>query len=121
MHYSQVKMRGFYSREQSQPSEARSSRGAPSWSRWLGVFCIALVLLVGIIQVAHTHPNGQIDESCSLCVAAHHVVQTVALVTLAIAIRPVLRVAPEKTSERPRQRFLLKLAIRPPPVSLIAA
>jgi hypothetical protein len=85
------------------------------------VFCIALVLLVGIVQVAHTHPNGQVDDSCSLCITAHHVVQTVALVTLAIAIRPVLRMAPEKTSERPRQRFLLKLAIRPPPVSLIAA
>jgi hypothetical protein len=108
-------MRGFYSREQSQ-----SPRGYLSWSRWIGVLCIALVLLVGIVQVVHTLPNGQIDESCSLCVTAHHVVQTVALVTLAIAVRPVLRVAPEKTTERPRQRFLLKLAIRPPPVSLIA-
>jgi hypothetical protein len=85
------------------------------------MLCIALVLLVGIVQVVHTHPDGQIDEGCSLCNTAHQMVQTVALVTLAISIRPVLRVAPEKTLERPRQRFLLKLAIRPPPVFLIAA
>jgi hypothetical protein len=85
------------------------------------MLCIALVLLVGIVQVVHTHPDGQIDEGCSLCNTAHQVVQTVALVTLDISIRPVLRVTPEKTSERPRQRFLLKLAIRPPPVFLIAA
>jgi hypothetical protein len=92
-----------------------------SWVSWLGIFCIALVLLAGIVQVAHTHPNGQVDEGCSLCNTAHQVVQIVVLVALAISIRPVLRVAPEKTSERPRQRFLLKLANRPPPVSLIAA
>ena len=111
-------MRGFYSREQSQPSRVGN---VSSWSCWIGLLCIALVLLVGIVQVVHTHPNGQVDEGCSLCNTAHHVVQTVALVTLAISIRPVLRVAPEKTSERPRQKFLLKLANRPPPVFLIAA
>jgi hypothetical protein len=92
-----------------------------SWSRWLGVLCIALVLLTGFIQIAHTHPTGQADEGCSLCNTAHHVVQTVALVCVAVTIHPVWRVATDKPSIRPRQKFLHKLANRPPPVSLIAA
>jgi hypothetical protein len=110
--YSQANMRVFNN----------GRRFQSSWVSWLGIVCIALVLLTGIIQVAHTHPDGQVDhEGCSLCNTAHHVVQTVALVTLAISIRPVLRVTLEKTPECPRQKFLLKLAIRPPPVSPTAA
>jgi hypothetical protein len=101
-------MRAFNSRQRFQPS----------WASWLGIVCIALVLLTGVIQVAHTHATGQVDhEGCSLCTTAHHVVQGVALVALAISIQPVAHVASEATSEVPRQRFLLKLAIRPPPVT----
>jgi len=93
-----------------------------SWAASLGILCIALVLLAGCIQAAHTHPLGQVDhEGCSLCATAHNVVQTVALVTVAITIQPVWRVAAEKPIDRPRQKFLHKLANRPPPVSLIAA
>ncbi len=92
-----------------------------NWASWLGILCIALVLLTGFIQVAHTHPAGQIDEGCSLCNTAHHVVQTVALVTVAMSILPVRRIAPEKPLERRRHIFLYKLANRPPPVVLIAA
>lgn len=94
------------------------------WSRasWLGILCIALVLLIGFVQAVHTHPTGQVDhEGCSLCNTAHHVVQTVALTTVAVTIRPVWRIAQDKPFERPRQKFLHKLANRPPPVSLIAA
>ncbi len=118
MPYSQNKMRGLYSREQSQ----RLSGMSASWSRWLGVLCIALVLLTGFIQVVHTHPTGQVDhEGCSLCNTAHHAVQTVALASVAVSIQPVWRIASEKPLERPRHKFIHKLANRPPPVSLIAA
>lgn len=94
-----------------------------SWAGWLGILCIALVLLTGFIQVVHTHPLGQVDhEGCSLCNTAHQVVQTVALVTVAaVPIQPVWRAATEKPTDRPRQKFIHKLANRPPPVSLIAA
>ncbi|HVW77522.1 MAG TPA: hypothetical protein VHB45_07905 [Alloacidobacterium sp.] len=92
------------------------------WATWLGVLCIALVLFTGIVQVVHTHPAGQVDhEGCSLCNTAHHVVQTVALVTLSVSIHPVWRVATDKPLQRPRHIFLHKLAIRPPPVAAIAA
>lgn len=107
LYYSQAKMRVFQAKQRFQSS----------WASWLGIVCIALVLFTGVIQVAHTHPDGQIDhEGCSLCVTAHHAVQTVALVTLAVSVQPVVHFTPEKTFELPRQRFLLKLAIRPPPV-----
>ncbi|QNI31485.1 hypothetical protein H7849_20780 [Alloacidobacterium dinghuense] len=93
-----------------------------SWAASLAIFCVALVLLAGFVQVVHAHPIGQVDhEGCSLCNTAHHVVQTVSLITVAVAIHPVWRVAAEKPLERPRQKFLHKLANRPPPVSPIAA
>jgi hypothetical protein len=83
--------------------------------------CIALVLLTAFIQIAHTHPTGQVDhEGCSLCNTAHHVVQTVVMACVAITIQPVWRVSSEKPTSHPCQRFLHKLANRPPPVSLIA-
>ncbi len=115
--YSQVKMHGLYSREQARPS----SKVQSSWARWIGLLCVALVLLAGFIQVAHTHP-GQVDhEGCSLCNTAHQTVQSVALVTVAVTVHPVWRAAAELPVQRPRQKFLHKLANRPPPVSLIAA
>ncbi len=104
--YSQFRMRGFYLHKRMQAS----------WLRWLGVLCIALVLLTGFIQVTHTHTDGHADhEGCSLCVTAHHVVQTVALIILAVSVQPVSPLAAEKGQDMPRQRFLLKLANRPPP------
>jgi hypothetical protein len=110
--YSQANMRVFMDKKRFQWT----------WAGWLGILCIALVLLTGFIQVAHTHPVGQVDhEGCSLCNTAHHVVQTVALVSVVISIQPVWRITPSKPVERPRQKFLFKLANRPPPVSLIAA
>lgn len=92
-----------------------------SWVSLLGIVCIALVLLTGFIQITHAHPARQIDDGCSLCNTAHHVVQTVALVCVAVTVRPIWRIASDKPSARPRQKFLHKLANRPPPVALIAA
>jgi hypothetical protein len=106
MGYSHLNMRVFNPRQCYQSS----------WVRVLGVVCIALVLLSGTIQVSHAHVIGQVDhEGCSLCVTAHHAVQGVALVTLDIYVQHVTRVAPKVQNETPRQRFLLKLANRPPP------
>jgi hypothetical protein len=42
-------------------------------------------------------------------------------VTVAVTVHPVWRAAAELPVQRPRQKFLHKLANRPPPVSLIAA
>jgi hypothetical protein len=87
-----------------------------SWVSLLGIICVALVLMTGILQVTHSHPSGQIDHDCSLCVTAHHAVQAVVVVTLAVSSRQVARFVPESFTPVPRQRFVLKLANRPPPV-----
>lgn len=87
-----------------------------SWLSLLGIVCIALVLLTGMLQVTHSHPSGQIDHDCSLCVTAHHVAQAVVVVILALSSRPVARYVAETFTPLPRQRFVLKLANRPPPV-----
>jgi hypothetical protein len=81
----------------------------------LGVVCIALVLMSGIVQVAHSHPSGQPDHDCSLCITAHQVIQVVALVTLALSSVSVAGVAPEPILKRPGRYFFFKLASRPPP------
>jgi hypothetical protein len=92
-------------------------RGAGlSWVSILGVVCIALVLLTGIVQVTHTHANGQIDHDCSLCVTAHHAVHIAVIVALVISSRPIAHVTDYRFSPAPRQRFILKRANRPPPV-----
>jgi uncharacterized membrane protein len=92
-------------------------RGAPlSWISILAIVCIALVLVTGVLQVTHTHANGQIDHDCSVCFTAHQAVQIAIVITLVLASRPIARIASEEFSPQPRQRFVLKLANRPPPV-----
>jgi len=81
----------------------------------LGIVCIALVLMSGIVQVAHSHPSGQPDHDCSLCTSAHQVIQVVALVTLALSSLAVTGVAPEPILQQPCRYFFFKLASRPPP------
>jgi hypothetical protein len=92
-----------------------------SWISILGIVCIALVLLTGILQVSHPQSSGHIDRDCSLCMTAHHVVQGVVVVTLELTSQPVVRFVADRFTPLPRQRFVLKLANRPPPVASVFA
>jgi hypothetical protein len=83
----------------------------------LGVVCIALVFMAGLVQVAHSHPSGHPDHECSLCTSAHQVVQVVSLVTLALSVVPVVAVAAEPARRPLIPVFFFKLACRPPPAS----
>ncbi|MGA7521602.1 MAG: hypothetical protein WBW84_03920 [Acidobacteriaceae bacterium] len=99
-----------------------ASRGPrSSWVTSLGILCIALVLFTGIVHATHSHANGRIDPDCSLCMTAHHAVQIVVAVTVVISSRPVVRYVAETFSPLPRQRFVIKLANRPPPVPAVFA
>jgi hypothetical protein len=95
--------------------------GSLSWVSVLGILCIALVLTTGILSVTHSHPSGQPDHDCVLCFTAHQVVQIAVVVTILLASRPVARFTCEKFAPVPRQRFVLKLANRPPPVPAVFA
>ena len=106
---------------QTQMSLVRAKRGGwPSWVAILGVVCIALVLFTGVVHAAHFHANGQIDQDCALCVTAHQVVQVAAVVAVIVCSQPVVHRIVERVAPAPRQRFVLKLANRPPPVPVFA-
>lgn len=85
------------------------------WVPLLGILCVALVLFTGILSVAHTHPGGHFDPDCSLCLTAHHVAQAVVVVVVEMSSQPVARYVADDFHPLPRQRFVLKLANRPPP------
>jgi len=79
--------------------------------------CIALVLLTGIVQVAHSHTSGQPDHDCALCISAHQVIQIVVLVTLLVSSVQVVRFVSEPTLDLPAPEFFFKLSCRPPPAA----
>lgn len=90
-------------------------RARSSWIALLGIVCVALVLMIGIVQVVHSHPSGHPDPDCSLCVTAHQAVQVVALITLDLSSQPVEHVWPEPVLQLPRPSFFFRLDCRPPP------
>jgi hypothetical protein len=92
----------------------------PSWVTILGMVCIALVLFTGVVHAAHFHANGQIDQDCALCVTAHQAVQVADAVVVVLCWQPVVQRVAEPRAPAPRQRFVLKLANRPPPVPVFA-
>lgn len=82
----------------------------------LGILCIVLVLVTGVVHVAHFHPNGQLDQDCSLCITAHQAVQVAAIVVVILCSQPLVHRVAERIEPAPRQRFVQQLANRPPPV-----
>ncbi len=80
----------------------------------LGVVCIALVLMSGMVQAAHMHAGGQ-DHDCALCVAAHHVAYAAPAVTLDCASVPVVAVVAAQSLTVPPREVFFRLASRPPP------
>jgi hypothetical protein len=96
-------------------------RTRASWISILGILCIVLVLMTSMLQVTHSHPAGQVDHDCALCFTAHQVVQIAIVVTVVLVAHPIARVRIECFTPLPRQRFVLKLANRPPPVPAVFA
>lgn len=107
----------------SSPLRVRSSRMSPtfSWTALLGIVCVALVLMIGIVHAAHSHPSGHPDPDCSLCVTAHQAVQVAALITLDVSSHPIEQVSPEPVLELPRRSFFFRLDCRPPPAETASA
>jgi hypothetical protein len=99
------------------PVKTRAPMPSP-WRVFLGILCIALVLLGGIVSLTHTHPVADPSHTdCSLCVTSHSVGHTTAspvllshvqLLTTTVAALPL-----------PRARTLSRFALftRPPPES----
>ena len=90
-------------------------RARSSWIALIGMVCVALVLMIGMVQAVHSHPSGHPDPDCALCVTAHQAVQVVALITLDVSSQPVEQVSPEPALQLPRRSFFFRLDCRPPP------
>jgi hypothetical protein len=91
------------------------SRSRFSWVSILGIVCIALVLMSGLIQAAHFHASGQPDHDCALCVAAHHAVRGTPAVALLVSSSAVARLIAPSSIHHPRRAVFFRLASRPPP------
>lgn len=86
----------------------------------LGVVCIALVLMSGMIQAAHFHAMGQTDHDCTLCVAAHHVATVAAPIALDCSSLAVAPITVARSFENPGRTAFFRLASRPPPLAAVA-
>src|ERR1700727_100844 len=91
------------------------SRPRMSWASVLGILCIALVLMSGMVQAAHFHAPGAADHDCALCVAAHQTAQTTQLITLDINSLPVAPLTAACSLVRPRLAVYFRFFSRPPP------
>jgi hypothetical protein len=97
--------------------KVRSARAESPWRILLALLCVLLVVVLGSVQVAHTHADGAAHADCALCAAAHisvHPVQapSPAPTTSVVAVVEVL--AP---SILPRTLSTFALFTRPPPAS----
>jgi hypothetical protein len=89
--------------------------------RIFGIICVALILMSGVVQAAHTHATAQADHDCALCVAAHSVAQAAAPVILAVTSLAVAPVTGARSITRPRRAVYFRLACRPPPEPFLTA
>jgi hypothetical protein len=75
-----------------------------------------------MVQVGHTHPDGQTAQSdCALCHTAHIVVQPAIPQSLPPAVRIVAAISAALQPVHPRQYSVFSLFTRPPPVDFAFA
>lgn len=94
-----------------------SSRTHAPWRVILGVLCIALILVTGVVSVAHTHAQGASHADCSLCVVAHSAVQAASPAPQVLFLQIVTEV--EVTRPLVRRQYVPQFALfsRPPPAA----
>ena len=93
--------------------KAAAKRGA--FVRAVGVLCVALVCVMGTIQVTHSHPENSTTShhTCTICATAHVVnTQTVAFAPVLAAASFAILVSEVSPIVRPT----IAQFIRPPPV-----
>ena len=82
----------------------------------LGFLCCALITFGGIVQVVHTHPDGQaVQSDCALCHVAHLVVQPSVPQLLPRTVFVAARVSTAPQPIRAQFFFVFSLFTRPPP------
>jgi hypothetical protein len=91
----------------------------PQMCRWrilLGVFCIALLMVGGVVSATHNHAKEDVShQDCSLCVTAHMAVQVAVTVTQVTTAQVFTRVETSQPVSRPQFTPQFALFSRPPP------
>ena len=86
------------------------------WTILLGVLCIALIMVGGVITATHNHSHGEAThQDCGLCVTAHMAVQVAVTVTQVCVAQVFTRV--EASNPVASHQFTPQFALfsRPPP------
>jgi hypothetical protein len=87
----------------------------PLWVA-VGFLCCALLVLGGIVQAGHIHAGGQaVQSDCTVCHAAHVVVQPSIPRTLPRPVRIVAMISAALEAIRPKPLPVFSLFTRPPP------
>jgi hypothetical protein len=100
----------------------RIDRAERPWRFLLAFLCILLVVVLGTVQVAHTHADGNESHAdCALCSAAHITVHPVFAPAPAPTTSVVATVEAVPTTTLPRILSTFALFTRPPPVAVVPA
>jgi hypothetical protein len=88
------------------------------WKSFLGVLCIALVLIGSTLSVAHSHAHA-VDEhgTCGLCVSAHMAAHLAAPAPQIVLTQVFIDLEPAAPVARPRTVPHFALFSRPPPAA----
>ena len=88
----------------------------------LGFLCCAIIACSAIVQVGHTHPDGQtVQTDCALCHTAHLVVQPAIPQSLPPSVLIVAAILAALQPIRARHFSVFSLFTRPPPVDIAFA
>lgn len=78
--------------------------------------CLALVVLLALVQAVHFHQNASDADHCVLCVAMHSVVPAAQAAAIVVLVQLGISVPIVKARAISRYRYP-QLFIRPPPAS----
>jgi hypothetical protein len=94
----------------------RQKRANAPWRILLALVCVLLVVVLGAVQVAHTHADGTANHAdCALCAAAHISVHPVHAPSPAPATAVVATLEAFPPAVLPRALAIFALFTRPPP------
>jgi len=94
----------------------RQTRTDAPWRILLALFCVLMVVVLGAVQVAHTHADGAANHAdCALCAAAHISVHPVHAPSPAPATSVVATLEALPLAVLPRTLAIFALFTRPPP------
>jgi hypothetical protein len=88
------------------------------WKAFLGVLCVALVMVASTLSVAHSHAHA-VDEhgTCGLCVSAHMAAALTAPAPQIVLTQVFIELEPAAPVARPQSVPHFALFSRPPPVA----